>query len=66
MAFEQADKNLIVAVFMAIACMIVLGIAVYDAVTGQVDWQRIMLYIATIGFIGSIATLFYMRWRENT
>ena len=65
MAAKQLEWNKLVAIFMTVACVILIGIAAYDALTGPVDWQRIMLYIAAIGFIASVAALFYMRWREN-
>jgi len=65
MAAKQLEWNLIIAVFMTVACVIIIGIAAYDALTGPVDWQRIMLYVATIGFVASLAGLFFVRWREN-
>ena len=65
MAFKKGQRDLILAVFMTITCVVMLGIVIYDAVTGSVDWERLALYVATIGFVASLAAMFYSRWRES-
>ncbi|MFC1906026.1 hypothetical protein ACFLWJ_00895 [Chloroflexota bacterium] len=65
MAFKKGQRDLILAVFMTVVCVIMLGIVIYDSVTSPIDWERFALYVATIGFIASLAALFYSRWRES-
>ena len=65
MAIDKGDGNLILAVVMSMACIVMLIVVVFYVLQETKDWQLIALYAATFGFFLSIALNFFMKWRHE-
>jgi ABC-type spermidine/putrescine transport system permease subunit I len=61
----KLDRNLIYALCATIACLL-LGVIIYYAIIESRDWDLIIVYIAALAFLTSIAVGFYMKWLKDT
>ena len=65
MAINKGDGNLILAVVMTMACVVMLIVVIFSVLQEMKDWRLIALYAATCGFFLSVALNFYIKWRHN-
>ena len=62
---NKGDGNLILAVVMTMACVVMLIIAIFSVLQETKDWRLIALYVATCGFFLSVALNYFMKWRHE-
>ena len=57
---------MVLAVGTTVVCVLLLAVVIYTIVSGPREWNRIIVYIAALAFLASVALGFYMKWLKGT
>ena len=66
MKSSKLNRNKVLAMGTTIVFVLLLSVVIYSIVIGTEDWGRIIVYVATLAFLASIALSFYMKWLKKT